>query len=596
MGRRTPYAVTFATVVACAALVLALIGWINSHTRLDAVARSAIRSDTPVVVHVDPVGGSDARTGAAPVSAVQTLARAISVLAESAGPLGVIRVSAGTLDLGADPILSFGSVARQYDALRVEGERQSVLQDTVASIVIQNPLSSGFYQIGVAAGGYAPDAYARHFISNDDMKRVYVVESNTASTVNTVARALSIAPSQSVYLPVPVAAAPWAVGERFTLFRVGATTITWTGQLSLDIPYNTVTFDSIWMNPSVAGSRVRAPDGPQHRVVFEACTMTLQSSSITLPSLMGSMLMRGVFAEGAVPAAAITGLQRDRCLMTESLWVDNDVTLFYSGSCAATAVKNTNSHAPVPIRVSSAAQFFGQGIEITGHNTSLGFVVDISSIAVISGVRILRNVGAISGAQFVVDVETQATLSNLDIECAPLTLCTSALEMQEGTKVRLGGHMRLMAGRLMNVAFHSSVDLYAISSWTVPPAGSFTTAPIEVGQGAHLSMVPGIAIPISTVGTALPIISVARGRVDFLGVASQYQWSTNTGIPLVRVLLGSTVTTAAGIGVNGMNVSNFNYGPTSTDIIKCGANAISAWTVTETDFAAVGTQACMCVR
>jgi hypothetical protein len=596
MGRRaSSVAFALVTAVAWAALVLALIGWINNHTRLDTVTRSAIRSESPVVVHLDPVGGSDARTGAAPASAVLTLVRAISVLAESSGPLAVIRVSAGTLDLGPNPRLQLGPLVDQYQALRVEGERQAVLQDTVAATAVLNPLSTAWYQITGTTGGYVADAYARHFVSNDDMGRVYVVESNGGNTVNTIAGTSLPAASQSVYLPLPVDDVPWNVGERFTLFRVGATVITWTGQLSLDIPYNTVTFDSVWLNPTAAGSRVRAPDGPQHRVVFDACVMTLQSSGGTLPSFIGSMLMRGVYATAAVPSATLTGWQRNRCLMTESLWVDNDTVLIYSGSCSAIWVKSTGRNGSYAMIVQVAAQFYGRSIEVTGH-TLHGIVVDQASISVINGVRIVRNVGAsVASHQMSTDTESQSLFANVDIECIPQSLCTAALEVQEGTKVRMTGNMRLIANRLINVVAHGALDFYAIASWTIP-TGGFVGAPIGVGQGAMLSLLPISPMAISTVGSAFPIVSVSGGRVDFIGAAANFQWSTNSGVPLVSVVRGGVITTSNGIGVNGMNVSNFNYGPTSTGIIKCGANAISAWTVSENDYAAVGSQNCACSR
>jgi len=504
-------------------------------------------------------------------------------------------VSAGTLDLGPNPRLQLGPLVDQYQALRIEGERQAVLHDTVASVSVQNPLSTAWYQITGTTGGYVADAYARHFVSNDDMGRVYVVEANGANTVNTIAGTSLPAASQNVYLPLPVDDVPWNVGERFTLFRVGATVITWTGQLSLDIPYNTVTFDSVWLNPTAAGSRVRAPDGPQHRVVFDACVMTLQSAGGTLPSFVGSMLMRGVYATAAVPSATLTGWQRNRCLMTESLWVDNDTVLIYSGSCSAIWVKSTGRNGPYAMIVQVAAQFYGRSIEITGH-TLRGIVIDQASISVINGVRIVRSVGAAPASyQISTDTESQSIFFNIDIECIPPTLCPAALEVQEGTKVRMGGNLRIITTKLINVAAHGALDLYAITSWTIP-TGGFISAPITVGAGGLLSLTPSTPMAISTVGSAFPIVSVSGGRVDFIGAAANFQWSTNSGVPLVSVVRGGVITTSNGVGVNGMNVSNFNYGPTSTDIIKCGANAISAWTVSENDYAAVGRQNCACSR
>lgn len=598
MGRHRSYAadITFGILITLAVVALIVLVWLNGHLQYKELSKAAI-AVTPTsitTVFLNAQLGNDANSGASDTSPVQTMSRAIEVLAESRGGTAVIQMGGNVaLDLGANPTLNFGNIIGRYTNIIIQGERQAIVQDTVSNITVVNPLSTAWYQIMGTLGGYVPNAYEKHFISNDDMGRTYVVESNTGDTINTISGTSGVAASQDLPALI-VDSVPWKLGERFTLFTVGATVITWTGQLSLDIPYNVVTFSYIAMQPTVAGSRVRAPDGSNHRVVFEACVMTLQSSSSTLPSFMGSMLMRGIYATGAVPNAALTGLQRNRCLMTESLWVDNDTSLVYSGSCYAIWIKSTNFNGAFAFTVSTAAQFYGIGIEITGHSLS-GLIVNSASILQIAGVRIVRNVGLTQTPyQIVADIETQSIFSNINIECIPQTLCRSGVQIQEGNKARLGGHVRIIANQLIDIAAHGALDFYAISSLTGPSV--FGGPPIVVGQGGFLSFAPVNVISISTVGTAFPVISVSRGRVDFVGAANLFQFSTNSGVPLVSAGRGSIVTASNGIGVNGMNVSNFNYGPTSTDIIKCGANAISAWTVTETDFNAVGTQACICAR
>lgn len=96
---------------------------------------------------------------------------------------------------------------------------------------------------------------------------------------------------------------------------------------------------------------------------------------------------------------------------------------------------------------------------------------------------------------------------------------------------------------------------------------------------------------MDTPAVAGSVITCIGCELHMKGVAANFVWSTVAGSPLISILRGGS---ARGFFSGGDLVN----GNVAGEVIKCGGNAISAWTLSENDFAlAPGTvENCFCSR
>jgi len=594
MGGAHAVATAALYLLALAALILAILG-VSRTTgtllarvdSLETIVTMPPPPDTTQTVYVDTDAGSDANDAKTPATAALTLGRALAVLQQSVGgALATVQLAgAAPLDLGATPTIQLGPLAARFSRIRIRGTPGSPVQDTVLGLATN---ANGWRQVTGTVGGYTPNTYQRHFVRNERNGRTYVVEQNGAATLDTIVSGAFVDVTQpQPPIPVVTPEIPWDFGDTFTAYRT-TSVIQWSGGLVLDIPFSTVLFEALSFEPTADDSFLSAPDGPQHRVEFEGCRLTLAAGGVSTSFLRGSVLMRGVHATGTGGSAAF--LLRPRagiCTQSESLWLE-DAFVSYAGTCAALWFRYDPRQSSSPtwaLLVQAGARFYGYSIRITEPLfAALG--VTSGSTAFITEFHAVRVSPFDPGhAFFGVFQASNAAFLHVYADCAG---CLVNLEVASSSDVSCSGTFTSLGSDTVARVQPSGQLSMILSLFAASP--TYAQPPLVVEGGATLTITPPSfgTMALSTVGNTAEIVTV-RGQLVLEGAAANYAWGTNTNTPLIRVRSGGSVTRTVASHL-------VNAGPTPAHVAICGANAIYNYQTTQNDFAAVGTQNCKCTR
>lgn len=560
---------------AIAALGLGINSTIVLQTTVQQVANqnavSAMQINTTALstVYLNPASGSDANDGKTPATALRSIGAALRAFNGISAEQCVIYLLSD-LNLGANPVLNFFPATDRCGLVFVRGVELNVVTDTVAALGQRGVSSYRWLSITGTAGGYAPNLYQRRFIRNLVYNNIFVVDGNTASVVDVVAA------YEGNFQITPIDPLPpnttdsfyFYVGQTFQLFTV-TTKITWTGLLLMNIPSKVVTFESLNFAPTTLGSRVRMPDGPQHRGIFRACVMDIWSANFQFPAFFGSMVMQGCYLEGMVPGAYVTGTEEDRCLIMESTWA-HEASVFYSGSCRTIGFYSTDSPG-FGFHTSGATGFVASNVRIIEPVGTAVFLGQ-SSLYAITRFEAIRTIGPIF--QLVaIDNESNGLFSNAAFTCP---LCTYVIWGAKSTSILLSAMISITGRTAVLLSAQARIEVLPTSFILSVAVNGFEMAPMS-------SMVLRFTLTTTSINLAIAggssIIACIGCEVQLDGPSTSYLWATNTGVPLIAVSAGGKVydfTTGPAL---------VNLGPTPTHVVKCGSLAISAGTVNQFDSA-----------
>ena len=366
--------VSILTLVGVAGFVLALVLNGNTNVKIEEVNDLVSMTVDSVMVFV-PVGGS--------------LRDAISQLGNGSLATECIIQLEGDLDLGTDPDpLCFFPAVRQCKHIVIQGPRENLVVDTVASIEQVDPDTLKWDRVTGTTGGYTAGLYERHFIENVAQSRVYVVDNNNAENVTTIAGVNAFINGDTLpsldLPPTMTQGVAWELGDQFELFTISRA-IRWSGNLLLDIPFGKVTFRYLHFDPVTVGSSLRTPDGPEHRVIFRGCRLDTANDTPRVGGYNGAMLMLGVYSDAPLLTAGFpifVAYQRQRCPQMESVWVrsgashsQHAIRVVEQGQMIAAAVTIFNSVGPginaegnsqLNLRAAMSYNTAGIAVDVTG--------------------------------------------------------------------------------------------------------------------------------------------------------------------------------------------------------------------------------------
>lgn len=565
-------------------------GWTQDdylHPSSERCEALGVPPPTDPEVWIDAATGADTNPGSA-AEPLATLAQAISVLSQRSGSSQVCTINiVGALDLGADPVICTSPLQKVCKHIIITGAETVVGSGTIdAAIVNIAPGGRNWKQITDTTAAFTPSAFIKAFIRNTNQNRVFVVEDNAATTIDTIAGTVQRGPPPLPTPPVPVPeSVSWTNGDSFTVFTL-TSSITWTGALVLDIPYNGINFESIHFVPGAAGSTLWAPNGPEPKVTFKGCEMDARSTDQLQPSYIGSMLLLGVYGEGTAVGAYFTSFQVGRCIQSESMWIDQ-ARLFYTGACAALFLKSTASPA-VGLEIQAAATFVGLGIYIMEPAFNGALVSDASTVHMnFLQVEVTTGAGLTT---MTVATESTANFLTMTLTCGGAT-CVNGLVLTTGSETRVTGSATITAPQAF--ALDSGAEISILFG---PTLSGFVAAtpPILAQFGTTVTISsPSWIIDLDTPGIMANIIVCDGCELNMGGLAVAYTWGTPTGFPLI----GCTDGALARGAFSGTLINN---GPSANplEVIKCGGNAITDWALAENDLAlAPGvTTGCNCAR
>lgn len=536
-------------------------------------ALAADPSRTPEV-WVDPLTGADSNPGGQSTP-LASIGQAIAVLGQRSGTsLECIIHLVGTLDLGANPTICTTPLEKICKHVTFKGREfgagatGAAVEDVVASIIDIDPTSRNWKQIIGLTGGYMPSAFDTYFVRNNAQDRVFVVESNDGTSVDTIAGTTLKAIAHTALPPVAVDQVAWKIGDDFTLFTI-SDTLTWTGTLLLDVPYNKISFESLIFAPTVTGSNAMLPDGADYGVVFRGCRLNALSDDLYEPSYMGSMLLLGCYVEGLVPTAYFTSNQAGRSFAMESVWVHQANTLtmgtagifFFKSSEAPTYALVTDGPTQAThLYFEETVGFLSFGL----HNGA--------SAAYVEYVKVVRHSGDPLHTCFNVITGSSTFSGNMEINCTTSSCIGINVQWQSVLTIHRPS-LIIDAAIPIRVLDGSKMGI----DGTTTTLSGMTGAAITVSTESLFRCSPGV-FTVDMQSLTSPVADVTDGsRLALSGFATNYVWNTVANTPLVRVSDGSQAVqdTIGGDIVNG--------GINADHVLVCGNNVISPWDISEHD-------------
>lgn len=319
-------------------------------------------------VYVNAATGYDTSVGSV-TSPVATIQQAIDLMSVD-GPVQecIIQLQGvGPFLLGTGTV-SFFPMTERCGHIIIRGEKANVISDTVQSIYEHGPWD-GWRGIEGTTGGYPSGVYSSHFVHNIDQDIYYVVMDNNSTFIDTITGDLSTYSTfEGDSGGLITRSNAWHVGEIYEAYTIQSV-VTFSNVLVLNVPTKKVTFEAIHLAPAEQ-STLSAPRGAIHRTVFKGCKLDIttnvpDSISEILPAFIGSYSFEGVYANGTVPNSAMSVEEQDRCIVSDSMWI-NESRLMYTDTCHAYFLYSTGATRDASVAVRSGF-FRGFGLKLTGQ-------------------------------------------------------------------------------------------------------------------------------------------------------------------------------------------------------------------------------------
>lgn len=368
--------------------------WYSDGVQWLQLSAEKILQDT-ITIYANAQTGSDNNDGLTPGTAVETIQKGLDVMSKYLAHTGILQLQGNVVfDLGTDPTLNLFPCTSSVGTIIIRGEMIDTISDTVASI--PSPSGIGPFDswrvINGTTGGYPATFYNGWHIKNDTQDRVYVVDTNGVSSVNTITGDGAIADGKGD---------SWMVGDAFTLFRVQQE-IVFSGTFTLSNPSNSnVIFESLFTTPDVGASMVcpilqvttfrgcelgcNSSRSYTGGITIEGCYSYNQSGSQTLfpyddptPKTINSFTLDGPKIELTAPSI-VNFLN----LINTN---DAEIGIFCSSDLQGTSINITNNTAYYGIYVGDY-YLNSSGLPV-GGNVALTDVYIETGIGVVSGVLI----------------------------------------------------------------------------------------------------------------------------------------------------------------------------------------------------------------
>ena len=158
--------------------------------------------DSSLVVVVEPIHT---------ISNVTNIQDALDSLKDILADQCILELS-GTYELGDNPVLDFFPAVRNCKTLILRGVRENVISDTVASTEIIEPATYSWTRIYGTVGNYPNGTYAAKYIENTNQGRVYAIDVNSETYIDTIAGAAQFSTSDvegSSTPPLPIQKDAW---------------------------------------------------------------------------------------------------------------------------------------------------------------------------------------------------------------------------------------------------------------------------------------------------------------------------------------------------------------------------------------------------
>ena len=515
--------------------------------------------------------GSDTASGSE-TDPVATIDGAIDVLAQRSVLTKdcTIRIS-GTINLGLDPIICTNSINHICKHIILTGGQYGLggvgtsPVDGTTSSVLNQGIESLLDRTTVVTTGttYGTDTYQGHFVLNKEQNRVFIIESNTNTSLQLVTSRpeftggvltpLYVPPGMDTFTPSQA----WGAFDSFTLFTV-QDKLTWSNVLQFDMPYNQLRIENLIIDPDygyIQSSQTREP-----ALIFRGVRMVTTEQSNNIGGIFGSFVLQGAYVEESpffinsdLVSDIVTGF-----VQLESVWLKN-VGVGCGGEMRILGLKMEGDSFKM-----RNCEAYGKSIEIQGgsiratQNSRGHFVhvnIDTGSLTVSESSRFTIFYFQLLGGR--IDVSGQSDFN------VPI----GSMSVSGGDNPALVVSGQSTARILVNVFI---------------AAAPFNEHVFTATDGAHLHIFSTFTTLVSTSSSAYSIFNCEKGatlHID-LGNDTNSILSTPAGGALIRAGFGCTLFKEK------FATNLINSGAVSTEVLKCGTNPTSDFSTSEQDLSA----------
>lgn len=517
-------------------------------------------------LYVDPIVGHDSPNGGQTIDdPLASLQQALINLNQGTNMQCTI-VLLSTITLSET--ISMFPATRQCKHISITAPRKNIHNDVVTLTTPIQPNSYNWTSITLQTGGIIHNFYQRRFVENLAQQRIYVVESNTATTVDSIAGYVDEdAPLRPFDEPNNPNA--WEVGDQLELFDLDVS-IQWTGALLMDLPYNTVTFSNLMFLPMTSTSYIRFPD-TEDQVHLRGCRLDCRATQC----FRGAVSLTGVYATSDNNSTYFyLDINYDNCPRFESVWLDR-INLSKGGLCSTMFLKANDAFSA--LESDAGGILIGYSLKYENGN-GLTLFINAPTRIFLHRLYITKNAGGTSSlAAFSVDNGGSIVMNHVEIECV-LPFCSIGIIIGKQCKLDLRGEVSIYASRTMQTFTNGVLHVNNPKSFRILGAGStssFLFSEMSIGIFEFYQVVSNIS---TTSGTFGLIRAETGSTVVLRGPSSNYYWATPSNGVLVAVRYrGIAIDETTG---GGMNIQR-NKGPVSTRVIQCGLLAVSTWTTSQ---------------
>ena len=478
----------------------------------------------------------------------------------------------GTLDLGLNPVLCTTPIVRICKHVILTGGQYGLggygtdpFEGAIVGSAGEGPTSyTDRITITTSGTTFGTDTYQKQFVFNKKQNRYFVVESNTDTSLRLVSTRASELPGRVTPLYIipgtPISnSIGWNNGDEIVLFTV-QDKFTWESALQLDIPYNQIRFENLIVDPYygyIQTSQLREP-----ALAMRGVHMVAGETGTQIASILGSFVFQGVYVEennfytnAKLISTFLTGF-----VQLESVWV-NSVEIGCGGELDILGLKLEDSNLEM---VNCDAS--GTSIDMTGG----GITMEDKSRASLSYVDITEGVITMNSV-------SELVLGNIRINSPSFQFAFTVLDR---SKLVAKSSIMFFNSQVGIVSSTNGDSEIYMATGTLDSDTPFTGDVFYIGPGNSFYLSISLSSTLSTSGAGSSIIDANGATVTLIipMTIANVMWSTSSGTPLLdmnygtryyqnRVPLGQIV----------------NNGPTSTHVLTCGNNAISAFTTSQQD-------------
>lgn len=462
---------------------------------------------------------------------------ALRELARFRGDVGVIEIdsSAGTIELGDNPVIDVHQHILQYGQVYIRGQRSNELFYSTGGGGVWGPENRWTWK---SRSGLTVGQYDRQFAYLEATDRVIVIHSNTATVVNMLKNNVAFADAHTMYTT--------------------SAALNFTSDLVFNVPNEQITIQDVDI-VNLEGT-VYSTGSFEPRVRFRGCRLNAPSAS----SYDGSFELEGVIVQGVNGGKFTTETTAQVAVFTSLYIIDTDFVLHGVNNGFDTLV--TGGEIVFAGGISDINSLWVVNTNDTGIVLTRGASVSFANVLLHDASVLVTERSLLTVYQLVLESVTTPAPYAIVVEMAS-ALLTERLTVTGYPTAVFGSDARIL-----------------FESWVIISGNTGSAIVLNGGRARSVSGGWTISEPNAHV------LEISGGaELYFVGNAATYNLNHDAGYYFVYATAGSFIQNSIGAGPSSSGTAD----PSTGMLFLCGAGA-TTWT-RQSDFASGTPEFCVFV-